>query len=796
MPARDLIFQVLGIDRSASKTFNDVADAVDRFGQRATKAMAALAGASAASSLAVGGALAALPVAFAAVGAAALRNNAAVRGSFGDLRDLISGGLTEDAAVMSDAYVNAAHSMADAYAELRPQMRDAFAASIPAVEHLTAGVIGFAREAMPGMVTAARSSEPVFAALEYVLVATGRGAGEMFEIMAAGSSDAGRGIAVFGDLAEGVLPNVGDLLVDLAALWAEHGDQAVRVIVRLTGAAEDLGSHALPIVGQAMGVALDVLEGALAVIAPLADQLGPLIGLWLSLGLAMRTISGASLAISGVTGLVGKFQQGVDRAAGPQGAGKLSIAARGMLGIIGGPWAVALTAAGIALAVFGQRSEDAAQEQRSLAAALQESGGTFNDTARRLIENSKAYRSIADDIDTLGISHREFTDAIAAGNPGIDAMEAKLRALFEQPGLGKDQKYAIVGTLRSLDDLRGMVNGATEDLRRQAEAADAVGRSHFAAKPGADALAESMKSLGDKTATTADHADALNTAWRIMYGISLDLADAEAQFEQGIDDLHETFTATEEGVRTFDKSIVNASGTIDRGVQAGRDLHASLTDQGNAYRELAQVSYDTAIRQGRSQDEATATAEAAVATRRAQFEAEARSAGLTEQQVQALANTYLGFPGDILRTIEVNTAPAHAAIRTLVNVWDGTVVRIRVQATGDVQALTASGTASGLAARARGGPIDPGQWYRTGEEGEELIVPRMPGMVLPADHTRAILRALDAGGRATAVLAPAARTTTTAAPVINLYAGVIGSQRELDNWLVGAVDRLRSHGRM
>jgi hypothetical protein len=785
MPARDLVFQVLGIDKSASKTFNDVADAVDRFGKRATAAMAALAGASAASSLAVGGALAALPVAFAAVGAAALRNNAQVRESFGDLRDLVSGGLTEDAAVLTDAFVNAAHSMADAYAELRPQMRDAFAASIPAVEHLTAGVIGFAREAMPGAVTAARSSEPVFVALEHVLVATGRGAGEMFEIMAAGSSDAGRGIAVFGDLAEGVLPNVGGLLVDLSSLWAEHGDQAVRVIVKLTGVVEDLGGHALPVVSAAMGVALDVLTGALAVVGPLADQLGPLIGIWLSLGLAMRAVGGASAVIAGVTASVAKFQRATE-AASTGGVGKFSLAARGMLGVLGGPFGAAVLVAGVALAAFGQQSEDAARQQRGLADALRESAGEYTAEARELIFNSKQYQAISRGIEAAGIAHSDYIDALISGGPVLDQYVARLDALTFSSATGE----STTTMWRDMTgELRAMMAGAAEDAKRTAEAVDSVSRSMFGGKPGADALSEAIKALGDKTATTADHVDALNDAWRRLFGVQLTLDDAVAGFEGGLDDLRESLTSVTDGVASLDTSMVNARGGIDLSVAAGRTLHTNLSEQGEAYRALAATVHDTVLQRGGSEAEATAAVQVASRDRRAQFETELRSIGFTAGQVQVLADKYLGLPDAILTVVRADVTAAQNVITSFINKNDGRTIFLNIK-----------GQQVGMAVRQHGGPLDVGRWTMTGEAGPELIVPQQPGMVLPAQHTAMIMSAI-AAARPAAALAYSGHPATVAAtaPTVHLHvtnAGVIGSQRDLENWLAASVDRLIRHGRL
>jgi hypothetical protein len=741
MPARDLVFTVLGIDR-ASKTFNEVGDAVDRMTGRATKAVVGLAGASAASSVAITGALAGLPIAFAAAGAAALAQNAAIRDSFGDLGNTLKTGLAQDALPLKTSLVDAAQSIGDAYRQLRPQIRDLFQASAPAVEALTSGVIGLTRNALPGLGAAMRASEPPVRALESVMKATGRGASEFFINISHGSDSAAHGVEAFGTLVEGVLPAVGNLLVDLADVWAEHGDQAVRVILKLIGVVEDLGGHALPVVSDAMGIALNVLEGALNIIGPLADQLGPLVGVWLSLSFAMRAIGGAQTAISGVTGVVGKFREGVDAASGPNGVGKFSVAARGMLGILGGPWGVALLAAGIALAIFGQRSQEAAGAQRSLASALRESGGEFDSNARSALTNSEPYKKIAGDVEKLGLNHRQFTDAILEGGPALDSLKSRLRAQAEAGtqlvvgGQGMvevqtEQAFAASKLGLSLDDLRNIVVGASDDFRRNQEAVEGVSKSMFGGVPGADALTEAINTLGKDTATTSEHVDALNTAWRQLFGIQLNLDDAIAAFEAGLDDLHGKLVETKDGVNTFHREMVNAAGAIDLTTERGRDLHTSLSQQGDAYRGLAQAVYDTTLNRTHSEELATTAARDASFKRREAFAAELRSLGFTGQQVLALTNRYLGLPDQVLTVVKADIAGAQASLDRFITRNDGRTIRIDVQ-----------GRQVGLAMRAAGGSLNPGQWTVVGEAGPELIVPRQPGMVLPAEQTRQILAAM------------------------------------------------------
>src|SRR5690606_28343350 len=95
MATRDLVFTVLGIDR-ASRTFDKVGDSVDRLGKRATLALAGVTAGSATAGAAVAAAVGGLPLVFAAFGAAALRNNTAVRSSFESLSNTVQDGLISE----------------------------------------------------------------------------------------------------------------------------------------------------------------------------------------------------------------------------------------------------------------------------------------------------------------------------------------------------------------------------------------------------------------------------------------------------------------------------------------------------------------------------------------------------------------------------------------------------------------------------------------------------------------------------------------------------------------------------
>lgn len=758
MAVKDLVFTVLGIDR-ASHVFDGVGKSMDRMSRTGTKSMAAMLGASLAASAGIGAALGGLSVLFTATAAAALSQNNEVAQSFRDLGLSVKDGLVADSAILQDEMVGAAESINDAFQDLRPELRQAFTAAQPHVEKLVDGVTGFAREAMPGMVTAVKSAGPVMDGLKTLLISSGQATSDFFTTISQGAPGAGYALESLGELLEGVLPNVGEMLVNLTDLWAEHGDQTVRVITNITSVVSDLSATALPTLSDGLGVALDVLEGLLAVIEPMSGVLGPLIGLWLSFSLALKGLGAVRGIVDTVSGSIGTMREKFEKS--PGAIGKMTTAVGGAMGLLGGPWGLAVAGATALLAIFGQESQQNAEDQRTLAGALRDSGGAFDQNARKILVESDAYQEVAGSIDAAGVSQSEYVDAVVNGGKSLDDMERRLRAIVsagtEFVGANKggvvqsmtDQAVAADAALHSLDGLRQMVVGAAEDFRRQAEAVAGVETSMAGARPGADSLAEAIGVLGDKTADTAARADALNNAWMRLLGIHVTMEQATAGFEAGLDNIGSTMDRVKEETENWRNVLVSSDGQVDLSTEAHRQLSANLIAAGEDYRTLAQTAYDTTLQRTGSEWLATTEAVKAAGQRRAQFVAELEQMGFNSDQAQLLANRYLGLPDDILTLLRADASNAQGVIDRFVNTNDGRTITVFVRAftTAAQNAINAVAQVAAVVSggRAVGGPVQAGHIYRVGERGEELFMAPSDGVIVPNEPTRRFLAGLRAG---------------------------------------------------
>lgn len=237
MPAKDLVFTVLGIDR-ASGTFDKVGDSMDRLGRRATRVLSGVAtGSAATAAAAVGaaGALGGLSAGFIGLGAVALRENEKVRQSVAALGETINRDLAKDAGVLADEFVGAADTIGAGFQRLRPQLRDAFEAVQPHVDTLTRGLVDAAENAMPGLVAAVEDAGPVMEGFADLTRDVGTATGDFFRILGENSESAGEGLAHFGDLAKTTLPELAEIVGSLTDAWAEHGDEVSAIVGSLTG---------------------------------------------------------------------------------------------------------------------------------------------------------------------------------------------------------------------------------------------------------------------------------------------------------------------------------------------------------------------------------------------------------------------------------------------------------------------------------------------------------------------------------------------------------------------------------
>ena len=125
-----------------------------------------------------------------------------------------------------------------------------------------------------------------------------------------------------------------------------------------------------------------------------------------------------------------------------------------------------------------------------------------------------------------------------------------------------------------------------------------------------------------------------------------------------------------EGLVGIDVKLVESNGTINTATQAGSELYDTVKDMQTAYDLAGNAAFTSAIQQGQSQKDAAIAANDAGMKIREEFVRTAQEAGLTNQQAEMLANTYLGIKqnyGTIDTRFNADTNGANAQVQAFIN---------------------------------------------------------------------------------------------------------------------------------
>jgi len=435
---------------------------------------------------------------------------------------------------------------------------------------------------------------------------------------------------------------------------------------------------------------------------------------------AYRTTSGSMLefarqqqflnqAITPLPGLLGGVQGPLSRfTATASGLGAalatgLRSAVTGLVGVLGGPWGVALAAASVGLSLLASSQADAGRAAAdhqarvaSLADTLNKQTGAVTGATKQLLADQAAREGWLSTANKMGISSTQFVEALSGQAMAASQVENTLTGLFrtqiEQSDLWRmnaegAQKYGITldllaraaagnsgaadqlakanvkagGSFNELISVHGrltpeqqkLVIALTGTSKALGEAANNTQQAAAAMDPAAQRsqkLADALGVLKDNAAGADAQARALNDALNILNGGSLTADQAQARFNETLANVATQMTNAKSRTDEFGVATVNAAGQLDLTNLAGRqlvdtatNLQRSLGDSATKTLELGRANGDVegALRQ------VAANAQAA----RDAFITQAQAAGLSADQAANLADKYGLIPSQVVTTV-------------------------------------------------------------------------------------------------------------------------------------------------
>lgn len=307
-----------------------------------------------------------------------------------------------------------------------------------------------------------------------------------------------------------------------------------------------------------------------------------------------------------------------------------------VMSLLGGPWGIALTVAGVALSAFVSHQQKAKEAAEQLQSAL-ESGSSISETIAGAYQDmSSGGVKLTTWLDKAGISLTDMTSAAMGNEAALKRVNKQIKEI-DKPGIGGTAATAIRKALeeesKAYDDASKKAN---EKSKAAKNAVDADGKSASAAKEAASA----NKELGSSALDASSQIDDLVQALFGLESGNLTADQAVDQLNQKIGELSDT--CKDNGV-VFDQS----GNLLDRFSEKGTKTKQALEDIASS----AQNAAEKILKQGESTGFSSGEIERANGVLQDARDAiirQAEASGMSEQAANALADRW-GLSSDSIK---------------------------------------------------------------------------------------------------------------------------------------------------
>ena len=307
-----------------------------------------------------------------------------------------------------------------------------------------------------------------------------------------------------------------------------------------------------------------------------------------------------------------------------------------VMSLLGGPWGIALTVAGVALSAFVSQQQKAKAASEQLESALESGSDVASEIAGAYQDMSSGGVKLTTWLDKAGISLTDMTSAAMGNEAALKRVNKQIKEI-DKPGIGGTAATAIKKALKeeskAYDDASKKAN---EKSKAAKNAVDADGKSASAAKEAASA----NKELGSSASDASSQIDDLVQALFGLESGNLTADQAVDQLNQKIGELSKT--CEDNGV-VFDQS----GNLLDRFSEEGTKTKQALEDIASS----AQNAAEKILKQGESTGFSSGEIERANGVLQDARDAiirQAEASGMSEQAANALADRW-GLSSDSIK---------------------------------------------------------------------------------------------------------------------------------------------------
>ena len=307
-----------------------------------------------------------------------------------------------------------------------------------------------------------------------------------------------------------------------------------------------------------------------------------------------------------------------------------------VMSLLGGPWGIALTVAGVALSAFISQQQKAKAASEQLESALESGSDVASEIAGAYQDMSSGGVKLTTWLDEAGISLTDMTSAAMGNEAALKRVNKQIKEI-DKPGIGGTAAAAIRKALKeeskAYDDASKKAN---EKSKAAKNAVDADGKSASAAKEAASA----NKELGSSASDASSQIDDLVQALFGLESGNLTADQAVDQLNQKIGELSKT---CEDNGIVFDQS----GNLLDRFSEEGTKTKQALEDIASS----AQNAAEKILKQGESTGFSSGEIERANGVLQDARDAiirQAEASGMSEQAANALADRW-GLSSDSIK---------------------------------------------------------------------------------------------------------------------------------------------------
>lgn len=307
-----------------------------------------------------------------------------------------------------------------------------------------------------------------------------------------------------------------------------------------------------------------------------------------------------------------------------------------VMSLLGGPWGIALTVAGVALSAFVSQQQKAKAASEQLESALESGSDVASEIAGAYQDMSSGGVKLTTWLDKAGISLTDMTSAAMGNEAALKRVNKQIKEI-DKPGIGGTAASAIKKALKeeskAYDDASKKAN---EKSKAAKNAVDADGKSASAAKEAASA----NKELGSSASDASSQIDDLVKALFGLESGNLTADQAVDQLNQKIGELSDT--CKDNGV-VFDQN----GNLLDRFSEKGTKTKQALEDIASS----AQNAAEKILKQGESTGFSSGEIERANGVLQDARDAiirQAEASGMSEQAANALADRW-GLSSDSIK---------------------------------------------------------------------------------------------------------------------------------------------------